>query len=182
VVTAGIRRTLPAVSAVHGALWSVTARQASFVLTLAVQQGLCTPQALGEVAATVRRHRLRSAIIVTIADLSDGVRSLGELDVARAMRSRGLPEPSRQAVRKRPSGKQYLDAEFEEYSLVLEVDGEQHDLPWARLSDTVRDLGLMAEGREVMRIPLVAWRIDQERVLDALEAVFRSRGWLPSAA
>ena len=36
--------------------------------------------------------------------------------------------------------------------------------------------------RAALRIPLVAWRIDQARVLDALEALFRSRGWLPAAA
>ena len=182
IVGHGIRRTRPAVSAVHGALWSVTAKQAAFVLTLTVQQGLCTAQALGEAAAVVQRHRWRRTVVSTIADLADGVRSLGELDVARAMRSRGLPEPTRQAVRKRPSGKQYLDAEFEEYGLVLEVDGEQHELPWAVLSDTVRDLTLLAEGSRVMRVPLLAWRLDEVRVLDALEAVFRSLGWLPAAA
>jgi hypothetical protein len=51
-----------------------------------------------------------------------------------------------------------------------------------RLADTVRDLGTLAEGAAVMRIPLLAWRLDEERVLDAIESVFRSRGWIPAAA
>ena len=39
-----------------------------------------------------------------IRDVCDGVHSLGELDFARLCRARGLPEPSRQAVR-RPAGR-----------------------------------------------------------------------------
>lgn len=182
VTAAGLRRTAPAVSAVQAALWAVTARQAAFVLTVVVQQGLCLPAHLADVLASVRRHRWRATLLATVADLSDGVRSLGELDVALAMRSRGLPEPARQAIRRRASGTQYLDADFPDYGLCLEVDGEQHDLPWARLADLVRDIGLVTEGRSVVRIPLLAWRVDQHRVLDALEALFRSRGWAPAAA
>lgn len=178
----GLRRTVPAVSAVQAALWSRTARQACFVLVLAVQQGLCRPADLADVMTTVRRHRWRRVVLQAVADLVDGVRSLGELDVAREMRSRGLPEPTRQAVRRRPSGTQYLDADFPAYGISLEVDGGQHDLPLARLADLLRDLGLAADGRTVVRIPLVAWRLGREQVLDALETLFRSRGWLPAAA
>jgi very-short-patch-repair endonuclease len=118
----------------------------------------------------------------TVVDLLGGVRSLGELDVARAMRRRGLPEPSRQSLRRRPSGREYLDAEFDEQRLVLEVDGSQHDLPDQRLVDLLRDFAITAEGRTTLRIPLEAWRLDEEAVLDALEAVFASRGWSPVAA
>lgn len=64
----------------------------------------------------------------------------------------------------------------------MEVDGVQHDLPWMRLADTVCDLQSLAEWIETMRIPLLAWRLDEERVLDAIESVFRSRGWTPAAA
>jgi very-short-patch-repair endonuclease len=93
------------------------------------------------------------------------------------MRSRGLPEPARQAVRRRPSGTQYLDADFPDHGVALEVDGSQHDLPAQRLSDLLRDLGLASEGRTTVRVPLVAWRLDESAVLDGLEALFVSRGW-----
>lgn len=182
ILTEGLRRTRPAVSAVFAALWSVTDKQAVFVLVLAVQQRLCTVAQLSEALERVKRHRFRRALWRAVADLADGVRSLGELDVARAMAGRGLPAPTRQVLRERPDGTQYLDAEWEEFGLVMEVDGVQHDLPWMRLADTLRDLALVAEGRGVLRIALLAWRLDQDRVLDALEAVFRSRGWLPAAA
>lgn len=182
VESAGLRRVRPAAAAVHAALWSKTPRQAAYLLTLAVQQGVCTPEALVEQVAAVRRHRFRRTLIDTVSDLVGGVRSLGELDVARAMRSRGLPEPERQALRRRPSGKEYLDADFPAYQVSLEVDGAQHDEPWARARDLVRDIRLAAEGRSIVRIPLVAWRLDQAGVLDAMEELFRARGWRPNAA
>jgi very-short-patch-repair endonuclease len=98
------------------------------------------------------------------------------------MRSRGLPEPVRKAVRWRPSGTQYLDADFPSYGVSLEIDGSQHDLPGQRLADLLRDLGLATEGRTTVRIPLVAWRLDEGAVLDGLEVLFRSRGWRRPAA
>ena len=133
-VTVGLRRTEPAVTAVSAALWSVTPRQASYVLILAVQQGLCRPNELAEVMGPVRRHRFRRELQTVVLELADGVRSVGE-----------------------------------------------HELPWVVLADTVRELTLLSEGRHVLRIPLTAWRLDSARVLDALEAVFRARGWSPAA-
>ena len=58
----------------------------------------------------------------------------------------------------------------------------QHDLPDQRLADLLRDLGLATDHRTVVRIPLVAWRLDEEAVLDALEGLFLSRGWRRPAA
>lgn len=182
VVRAGIPRTTPAVAALHAALWARTDREATCLLTLVVQQGLARSGDLSDAATAVRRHPRRRLIARTVLDLSDGCRSLGELDVARAMRGRGLPEPVRQSVRRRPSGTQYLDADFPEHGVTLEIDGSQHDLPDQRLADLLRDMGLAAETRTVVRIPLVAWRLDESAVLDGLEALFRSRGWVRRAA
>jgi very-short-patch-repair endonuclease len=160
----------------------VTERQAILFLILPVQQGLCSPAQLAEALERVRRHRFRRALWLAVSDIADGARSIGELDVGRGLARRGLPAPSRQVRRTRADGTVYLDLAWEEYALSMEVDGAQHDLPWMRLSDTVRDLRTLADGVEVMRIPLLAWRLDEERVLDAVEAVFRARGWLPTAA
>jgi very-short-patch-repair endonuclease len=182
VVHDGIPRTAPAVAAVHAALWAATDKQATFFLTLVVQQGLCRPSDLSDAATAVRRHPRRRLLAQVVLDLADGSRSLGELDVARALRTRGLPEPVRQAVRRRPSGTQYLDADFPSYGISMEVDGSQHDLPRQRLADLLRDLDLAAEGRTTVRIPLIAWRLNEGAVLDGLEALFRSRGWVRPAA
>jgi very-short-patch-repair endonuclease len=182
VVRTGIPRTAPAVAALHAALWAVTDKQATYLLTLVVQQGLCRPADLSDAATAVRRHPRRRLVAQVVLDLADGSRSLGELDVARAMRGRGLPEPARQAVRQRASGTEYLDADFPDHDVTIEVDGVHHDLPVQRLADLVRDVGLATEGRTVVRIPLVAWRLDEDAVLDALEGLFRARGWRRPAA
>ena len=182
VVRAGLPRTLPAVAAVHAALWAMTDRQATLYLTLAVQQRKASPVDLHDAAATVRRDPRRRLLATVVLDLADGVRSLNELDVGRAMRARGLPEPERQSVRQRPSGTQFLDADFPTYDLTLEIDGSQHDEPEQRLGDLLRDVALATDGRTIVRLPLVAWRLDQEAVLDALEQLFSSRGWRRPAA
>ena len=173
---------VPAVAAVHAALWAVSDKQATYLLTLVVQQGLVRPSDLSDAATAVRRHRRRRLIAQVVLDLAAGCRSLGELDVARSMRGRGLPEPVRQVVRRRPCGNEYLDADFPAYQISMEVDGAQHDLPDQRLADLLRDLGLATDHRTVVRIPLVAWRLDEEAVLDALEGLFLSRGWRRPAA
>ena len=182
VVTIGLRRTTPAVSAVFAALWAVTERQAVFFLVLPVQQGRCTAAHLAEALERVRRHRFRAALWRAVADIAEGARSVGELDIGRALARRGLPRPDRQVKRSRPDGTVFLDLAWDAWGLTLEVDGVQHDLPWMQLSDTLRDLGTLAEGKVVMRVPLLAWRLDEARVLDGVEAVFRSRGWAPVAA
>lgn len=181
-VTGGIPRTVPAVAAVHAALWARSDRQATFFLTLVVQQRKASALELHEAVEQVRRHPRRRLLQRVVHELTGGVRSLNELDVAVAMRERGLPEPARQALRQRPSGRQYLDADFPDHDVTLEIDGPQHDEPEARLQDLVRDLGLATEGRTVIRIPMVAWSLDRARVLDALEDLFVARGWRRPAA
>lgn len=182
VIRVGIPRVAAAVAAVHAALWARTDREATLLLTVAVQQRKASPAELHDAAASIRRHRRRRLLTEVVAELAGGVRSLNELDVAVAMRARGLPEPSRQQVRRRPSGRQYLDADFDDYEITLEIDGPQHDEPLARLEDLVRDIGLAMDGRTVVRLPMVAWRLGEGRVLDALEELFSARGWRRPAA
>ena len=181
-VVDGVRTVRPAVAAVHAALWARTDREASLFPVLVVQQRLATPAELATAVDAVRRAPRRRLLRTLVLDLMAGVRSLGELDVARALRRRGLPEPDRQVLRARPSGRQFLDCRFDGYELTLEVDGAQHDEPEQRRADVLRDLRLIAEGDAVVRLPLVVWRTAEDEVLDALEGVFASRGWRRRAA
>lgn len=182
VIRVGIPRVAAPVAAVHAALWARTDREATLLLAVSVQQRKATPAELHDAATGIRRHRRRRLLADVVAELAGGVRSLNELDVAVAMRARGLPEPDRQRIRRRPSGRQYLDADFDDYEVTLEIDGPQHDEAAARLEDLVRDIGLATDGRTVVRIPMVAWRLGEGRVLDALEELFSARGWRRPAA
>ena len=173
----GVRVVCGAVASVHAALWAVTDRQASFLLLLAVQQRLATAPDLVDAVGAVRRHPRRRLLITVAAEVSGGVRSLGELDVAQAMRERGLPEPDRQVLRRRPSGREYLDVRFSRYRVTLEIDGVQHEELAQKVSDVLRDFAVVADGDVVLRLPLDVFRLAREQVLDRIEAVLRSRGW-----
>ena len=177
----GVRVVRAAVAAVHAGLWARTDREARLLVILAVQQGKASPAQVERAVEAVQRSRRRAVLRGVAADVAAGVRSLGELDFARALRSRGLPEPDRQQLRVRPSGRQYLDCRFDRFALTAEIDGAQHDEPEHRLTDLLRDLALVVEGDDVIRIPLVALQLDEGRVLAGLEAVFVSRGWRRAA-
>ena len=122
----GVPRTKPAVAAVHGALWARSDKQAVLLLTMAVQQGLTTAEHLGAAALRVRRDRRRLLIHATVLDLLDGVRSISEQEFARACRERGIPEPSRQVRRRTKDGRYFLDVYWDEWGVVVEIDGIQH--------------------------------------------------------
>lgn len=103
-----------------------------------VQQRLTTGEHL--VAATQQvPGRNRRALVRRLAlDIADGAQSLGELVFAAACRRRGLPEPTRQVVRRLSSGRVYLDVCFEEHGLVVEIDGAGHGWGLAKVVDALR--------------------------------------------
>ncbi|MBC7678253.1 MAG: hypothetical protein H7233_04605 [Pseudorhodobacter sp.] len=178
----GVRRTTPAVAAVHAALWAVSDPQATLFVVMTVQQRLATVAQLRVALLAVRRHRRRAVLDHLLVELAAGAQSLGERDVATGPRQRGPPVPTRQVVRQGASRRQYLDLEWEAFGLVVEVDGAGHGEAAQQLADVLRDLAVAADGQTPVRIPLTAWVLDEEAVLDALEILFRSRGWLPVAA
>lgn len=177
VVQVGIRRMRPAVAAAAAARWAQSDRQAQFFVLICVQQRLAVVEAVCEALERLPRGRRRTLLLQLAVDVAAGVHSLGELDVAKDLRRRGLPEPDRQAVRRRPSGTEYLDCEFPDYGLVLEVDGAGHAEPGQRLADLLRDLTETAGGKTVLRLPLEIYHLDREAVLDRVEQVFMARGW-----
>jgi very-short-patch-repair endonuclease len=182
VVSVGIRRMRAPVAAANAARWARTDREAQLFVLVCVQQRLAAVVDIQQATERLPRSRRRTMLLRLITDVAGGVHSLGELDVAGDLRRRGLPEPDRQVVRRRPSGTEYLDCEFTTYGVVLEIDGAGHAAPAQRLSDLLRDLTEIAGGRTVVRLPLEIYRLDQEAVLDRLEGVFGSRGWTRAAS
>ena len=122
----GPPRTRPEIAAVRAALWARTDRQAALVLTMTVQQGLVPPERIASALLAVRKAPRLSFVVAVVTDLLGGVRSLAELDFATGCRCRGLPEPTRQVLRRGAGGRYYLDVYWEAYALVVEVDGIQH--------------------------------------------------------
>lgn len=138
VVGSGVPRARPDVAAVNAAMWATSDKQAALLLTIPVQQRLTTAERIGQSLIVVRRDVRRAFLHATILDLLDGVRSIGEAEFAAECRRRGLPVPSRQVVRKGRDGRYYLDVYWEEWGVVVEIDGIQHTWATNVVGDALR--------------------------------------------
>jgi len=175
-VTGGIPRTPPAVAAVRAALWAASDRQAALLLTMTAQQRLATVEALGVAALRIRRDRRRRLLHRVILDLAGGAQSLGEQDFARECRRRGLPEPTRQAIRRGRDGRYYLDVAWEQWGVVVEIDGIHH--LWAShvVTDALRQNDLTLQDSIVLRLPLLGLRVSPDSFFAQIEEALRRRG------
>jgi very-short-patch-repair endonuclease len=175
-VSTGVPRTHSPVAAVRAALWARTDRQAALLLTMSVQQGLTTAQDLGVAALRIKRDRRRRLLHDVILDLAGGVRSLGELDFARECRRRGLPEPSRQVVRRGRDGRYYLDVAWEEWRVAVEIDGIHHSWAVHVVSDALRQNAIVLQDMLVLRLPLLGFRVEPDAFFAQIEEALVSRG------
>lgn len=173
----GVPRTRNEVAAVRGALWARSDRQAALLVTMAVQQGLVTAEQLGREMLRIRRDRRRIFLQTLVVDLLEGVRSLGELDFARACRRRGLPEPTRQVVRRGRNGSYYLDVVWEEWRVVVEIDGIHHTWAANVVSDALRQNEVTLRDAVVLRLPLLGLRVAPEDFFAQVEQALSCGGW-----
>ena len=89
-----------------------------------------------------------------------GSQALSELDFIRlVVRAYQLPEPSRQVARRDARGRRrWADVTWDEYKIVVEIDGAQHtEDPLQRWDDMERDLDLTLDGYQTLRFP--AWLV-----------------------
>jgi very-short-patch-repair endonuclease len=157
VMSTGVPRSRPAVAAVRGALWAQSDKQAALLVTMAVQQGLVGIEDLAVELLRIRRDRRRALLHAVVLDLLDGVRSLGEADFKRMCRGRGLP--ARQVVRTGRHGRYYLDAIWDDWGVVVEIDGIHH--AWAQnlVDDALRHNDVTLAHARVLRLPLLGLRV-----------------------
>lgn len=147
---------------------------------MAVQQRVVHgPHVMEEWRRTSRSPR-RAFLSAVISDVCDGAQALGELDFAALCRRRGLPRPTRQVVRTSTRGRQYLDAAFEGYGVVVKIDGVQHGWGLVPVDDALRDNDGALTGEVRLRIPVLGLRVSPEAFMDQVERAPRSRGWRPS--
>ena len=159
VVGAGVPRSRPAVAAVRGALWARSDKQAALIMTMAVQQGLVDVASLGIELLRIKRDRRRALLNAVILDLLHGVRSLGEAEFGRLCHRRGLPPPSRQVVRRGRNGTYFVDAIWDEWGVVVEIDGIQHAWAQNQLHDALRHNDVTLANARVLRLPLLGLRV-----------------------
>ncbi|KNX39119.1 hypothetical protein [Luteipulveratus halotolerans] len=167
--TGGVPRTAPEVAAVRAAQWAISDQQAALLLAMSVQQRLVLPDRLLDVWRVIKRSPRRAFIDRTIRDVCDGAQALSELEFGALCRERGLPEPTRQSVRTLSSGRAYLDVEWVELGVAVEVDGSYHFQGLQPVEDALRHNEVAAEGTVVLRVPLLGIRLAPGRFLDQVE-------------
>lgn len=181
IVRIGIPRTRASTAAIRAALWARTDREATYVLTIVVQQGLVPPVELGSELLRVRRDKRRLLLHAVVNELLDGARALGELDVARELRRRGLPLPKRQVLRKDGRNRYFLDLYWPEFRLVVEIDGIHHT--WAEnvVGDALRQNAVALQGETFLRLPLLGLRLRPDEFFAQIEQGLRDAGWRTAA-
>lgn len=173
------RRTRMARSLIDAASWMATDRGAMAVLAAGVQQKKTRVADLREVLdrlATISRRALMREIL---GDIEGGAQALSELDFTRAViRQFRLPEPSRQVGRRDSRGRQrWIDVLFDEWKVVVEIDGAQHLEPLEQWDDMDRDNDLTIDGYRVLRFPAWLVRKDPEFVARKILAALRKAGY-----
>lgn len=159
VVGSGIPRVAVETATIHAAQWAVSDRQAALLVCLPLQQRLTSPARLDLAWRGVDRSTRRPFLSTVIQDVTNGAHSLGELDFAGMARRFGLPEPSRQAVRRGPGGRVYLDVAWDDVGLVVEIDGGHHALALNSVDDALRQNERVVTGENMIRIPVLGLRL-----------------------
>ncbi|WP_224280185.1 hypothetical protein [Nocardioides lacusdianchii] len=177
----GVPRTRVPVAAVRAAMWAASDKQAALLLTMPVQQGLTTATLLGQALLDVRRDQRRPLMHDVVLDLVGGARSLGELDFARECRRRGFPEPTRQTVRRGKDGRYYLDVCWDDFALVVEIDGIHHSWATTVVPDALRQNDVALAGATVLRLPLLGLRVAADDFFEQVERGLRAGGWRSAA-
>jgi very-short-patch-repair endonuclease len=174
------RRTRIARSLIDAAAWMPTDRGAMAILAAGVQQRLVRAQDLSQVMDRMGALHRRKLIGETIGDIAGGSQALSELDFTRqVIRAFRLPEPSRQAARRDARGRRrWTDVMWDDYKIVVEIDGAQHAAdPLQRWDDMERDIDLGLDGYQSLRFPAWLVRANPEYVARKILEALRRAGY-----
>jgi hypothetical protein len=171
------RRTRLPRSIVDAASWSANDLRCQAIIASAVQQGLVTSAQLAAVVERLPKLRRHGLVSETIRDVGGGSLSEYEILFIRLCRDFNLPTPTRQRRRRDASGRwRYLDVEFDEFRLVVEIDGQQHMEALAWWEDMMRNNELVVdEGKVLLRFAGFALRHQRAEVARVLLAFFATR-------
>jgi very-short-patch-repair endonuclease len=171
-------RTRIARSLVDAAAWMPTDRGAMAVLAAGVQQRLVRVEDLRRVIERTETLRRRRLIADTLGDIEGGAQALSELDFTQqVVRRYRLPEPSRQVARRDDRGRRrWIDVAWDEWKVVVEIDGAQHTDPLQRWDDIERDNGFRIDGYRPLRFPAWLVRQDPEHVAREILKALRAAG------
>ncbi len=131
-------------------------------------------------AALQRRAKMprRAGLLLALGAAKDGAQSLLEFRyITRVERPHGLPPGHRQHRVRRGGQNQYQDVSYDDYDLVVELDGREAHPEWFRWADIRRDNASAATGRVTLRY---GWGDVTEcpcRTATEIAAALREQGW-----
>lgn len=166
------------------AAYEVSPRAGQGLIAATVQQGLTTVARLEHWLGELRPLHRAPLFRETLAGISGGAQSVGELDINRVCRDFVLPLPTRQVKRRDAAGRlRFTDCEWDlpgGYVAVLEIDGGFHMLVEHWEDDMVRERGLVDPKRMVLRCTTRELRDDPRPVVSDLRRLGVGRAGVTS--
>jgi very-short-patch-repair endonuclease len=165
---------------VDAASWARSDDEARLIIAASFQQRLVSETEIHRVLDHAPNVRRRHLILCTSRDAAAGSHSLGELSLVAICRDARLPLPTRQMRRRDSRGRnRYLDAVFDPWRLVVEVDGAQHADVSQMWDDSARQNDLVLAGYAILRYPVHVVRGQPHVVARELRAALVAAGWRP---
>jgi len=155
-----------------------TEADALSLVARAVQKELAMPAELRREIRARGGHRYSRVLVPALEDVDDGAESGAELLYVRDVeRAHGLPRSVRQA----PSDvgrRRFHDFGYEEFTLVVEVDGRLGHEEWAdRVRDGRRDRQLLTTDRLTTRVFWTDVAVTPCDTAGEIGVILRARGW-----
>lgn len=166
----GLTMTTAARAAVDVALTAGRRSEVDHVVSHVLQRGLTTVEQLVEETRALGR-RATAWLRAAVADAARGMRSVGESELRRVVRSAGLPEPEWNAPVRTPYGMYFVDALWRDQRVGAEADGAGFHLSaedWSE--DLIRQNVIHGAGIVLMRFPVRRLRTAPVRCGEELRA------------
>jgi hypothetical protein len=172
------RRTRLPRSVMDWASWQPSDRAARTVVLQSLQSRKVSAAQLRDVLPSRGPCLHHAVILESVDDAEGGVASVPERDFHQLVVAGGLPTPTHQVVRRRPSGVYYLDAEWQPYRLSAEIQGVHHFEVMQRERDLDRQNDLVVEGESLLQFSSFAVRHRGADVVGTLRRALYRRGWV----
>lgn len=182
-IDAVTRRGLPVTSAATTVLDLADApgtdwREAVATAARWVQRRRVTSEEIVAARDTRPRHRHRRVLQLALGVVAEGAESLLEIGyVQRVERRHGLPRARLQVPAGGPGNRLRRDAEYEQWRVVVELDGRLGHEGELLAVDRRRDRGAAREGRLTLRAGWVDVDADACGLALDVHETLRSRGW-----
>jgi very-short-patch-repair endonuclease len=137
-----------------------------------------TPERLAAAVADRARLRWRAEVLTALGEVKDGVHTLLERRYVRNVEvAHGLPRAKRQVRRQRGTRSAYMDNEYSDYGVVVELDGLAYHLVEDRWLDIHRDNYLARDDLIVLHYSWADIMTRPCEVAAEIALVLRRRGW-----